>query len=499
MRRWFSLCLLCLFLFSCVGCGDGNESSAPAVSELSAEHTTAGAPQSFSVAFSREDTLNPFAAATEVNLTLAGLLYDSLTVIDASFTPKLSLAREMTLQDATHVAVILKDGVLFSDGTSLQGADVVASFQQAKTSGNYGALLANVASARVDRYSGNVIFTLHGPDPQYAACLSFPIVKGNTLTTNPGEAPLGSGLYVLEQTDNGPVLAANPARGQELKYDTIGLRHLPNSETVYYGFTSGGITAYFDDLSHGEPRRVSGTSVGVDMNALLYLGCNGGSEILSNAAVRQALSMLMDRDALASSGFSGWAKAATTPFHPTWSTAKELIGVSATRDLSGAVKLLGEAGYGTGVDQSRLTLELIYSHEGGFRSALADMVASQLRSAGMEVLVTPLSYEEYMNRLNAGQYDLYLGEVRLPANMHLGSLMPGGSVAYGVAADSAGATAYGEYLAGEKSMQEFTDAFLEDMPYIPLCWRNGFMAYDRRLTKVTPHGYNPFYGFADWY
>jgi predicted branched-subunit amino acid permease len=42
-------------------------------------------PKTFAVAFSHDDTLNPFAAKTEANLRLATLLYDSLTVTDEVF------------------------------------------------------------------------------------------------------------------------------------------------------------------------------------------------------------------------------------------------------------------------------------------------------------------------------------------------------------------------------------------------------------------------------
>ena len=44
----------------------------------------------------------------------------------------------------------------------------------------------------------------------------------------------------------------------------------------------------------------------------------------------------------------------------------------------------------------------------------------------------------------------------------------------------------------------FVQAFNEELPYIPLCWRCGFAAFDRRLSVVTPHGYNPFYGMEQW-
>ncbi|MBQ1203972.1 MAG: hypothetical protein IIX61_09300, partial [Loktanella sp.] len=53
-------------------------------------------------------------------------------------------------------------------------------------------------------------------------------------------------------------------------------------------------------------------------------------------------------------------------------------------------------------------------------------------------------------------------------------------------------------LNGEIDLKAFLDAFSEDVPYIPLCWLSGFAAYDRRLTSVTPTGYDAYYGIAAW-
>lgn len=497
MRRMICFWLACLLLITCVGCGGGATVSSP-ISDGISSNISSEALQIFAVAYSKEDTLNPYAAATEVNLALAGLLYDSLTVLDSRFMPQLSLAKSVTRRDATHLAVQLRPDGVFSDGTAVKAADVMTSFRQAKASANYTALLSNVTDVSSDRRTGELVFTLASADPHAEACLTFPIIKADTLTAAVDEAPIGGGLYVLQQTDTGSVLQANARLQQPLQYPTVYLRHLPNSDAMYYGLTSGNITYYYSDLNVDEPPRVSGTSAAVNMNALVYLGCNSASVALSDAAVRRALSQLIDRKTLASSGFAGWAKAATTPFHPDWGEAEALAGVSDTRDLPGALHLLETVGYGTAAGQTSLQLELIYSQEGGFRSTVADMVRSQLEGAGVAVTVTPLDYAEYMARLSAGKYDLYIGEVRLPANMSLQALMPGGNVAYGVSYDSPAAIAYRQYLTGELTIQDFSYAFVEDMPYIPLCWRSGFAAYDRRLTVATPHGYNPFFGFAGW-
>ena len=498
MRRWMCLLLAVCLTALCAGCAGGADVSDPVSSPPAANTVSRGGPQNFSVAYSREDTLNPFTAATDVNLSLAGLLYDSLTVMDAHFTPQCSLAEEIQRRDATHLAVTLRRNAVFSDGSAVQPSDVVASFQQAKASANYRALLANVTAAAADKKTGQIVFTLASADRNAEACLSFPIVKASTLTNEAGAAPVGGGLYVLSSTEDGVYLEANARFSQVPRYATVGLRHLPNPDAMYYGLTSGNITYYYNDLSSGELPRVTGAGVPVDMNALVFMGVNSGSEALGNASVRQALSLLIDRKTLAEFSFSGWAKPATTPFHPSRSEAEGLTGWTDTRHLVEALQLLEQAGYKTAAGRTKTPLELIYSNEGSFRAAAVKEVCSQLENAGIPVTATPLSYEEYIRRLSAGRYDLYIGEVRLSANMSLSALFPGGAAGYGTAAGSPALAAYKRCLAGEISLQEFIDAFAADMPFVPLCWRCGLAAYDRRLARVTPHGYNPYYGFASW-
>ncbi len=497
VRRWLCLIMAVLCLLSAVGCSAPAGESAP-VSDGEMPVPEQESPAVFAVAYSKEDTLNPYATATEANLNLSGLLYDSLTVLDGAFMPRLSLAGTLDRPDATHMEVALRTGAVFSDGTPVQVTDVVASFKAAKASKNYKALLSNVDSVKADTRTGVITFTLRTADPHAAACLSFPVYMAKTATTAKGEAPIGGGPYVLTQENGAVYLVRNPRWQGAGFYERVELRHLPNSESMYYGLASQDITYYYDDLNTGEIPRVTASSAAVDMNALVFLGVNSGKEPLNTPAVRQALSLLVDRSTLATTVYSGWAKAATTPFHSSWEPMNAVTGLSATRDLTGALELLGGIGYGTGAGQKKLSLELLCSTEGSYRTQTAQRIRAELESAGVQLTVTSLPYAEYKARLAAGDYDLYLGEVRLTANMDLTPLLAGGEAGYGVAKDSPVAACYRGYLDGTVTLEAFVKTFLADMPYIPLCWRCGFAAYDRRLSLVTPHGFAPYYDFTRW-
>lgn len=492
---------VCLALCGCLallsGCaGQPTVSDSPTES-LSSTIPGQG-PSSFALPYSHDDTLNPFAASTEVNLRLATLLYDSLMTVDAAFVPRQALASSVKRVDATHLAAVLREGAVFSDGSAVTLQDVTRSFEFAKASANYKTLLSNVTAAKADKQTRRVIFTLAGADPHAEACLSFPIIKCSTVTKEAGKAPVGGGVYRLQNTDVGDTLVANQRYRERPQYTTIGLRHLPNSDAMYYGLSAGDITYYFNDLNSGEIPRVSGANLAVDMNALLFVGIHSQHAALSQPAVRQALSLLPDRPALATGAYSGWAQGSSLPFHPAWKSVADLALPVAARDLDGALARLTAAGYGNAADGKPLNLQLVYCTDNRVRARVVTLLCTQMESAGIQITPVPLSYADYMARLKAGKYDLYLGEIRLTADMSLRPLLAGGAASYGIQRSGASAVAYARYLNGEIDLKAFLDAFSEDVPYIPLCWLSGFAAYDRRLTSVTPTGYDAYYGIAAW-
>lgn len=484
MKRRLCLALAAVCLLGLCGCADGEPvSSAP----LTSTEVTAPSPntlQHLAIAYSYDDTLNPYAAATEVNLRLATLLYDSLTVMEENFTPRLSLAAAIDTPDPTHLIVTLREGAVFSDGSPVLAADVAASFRQARDSKNYGALLQNVTAAQPDDKARQITFTLASADQNAAACLSFPVVKAATLTKEKAAAPVGGGLYILQADGNGHSLTVNPHSGRSVQFGTVALRHLPNTDSLYYGLASGNISYYYNDLSGNSIPRVSGAHKAVDMPALFYLGVNGGRTATAAPAVRQALSLLLDRSAIATAACSGWAEGSALPLHPRFGPMAALTLPSTSRDLGGAAERLTAAGY-DGTKNKKLKLELIYHVDNAVRAAAAEQIRLQAEGGGVEIHLVPLSEKDYRTRLQNGQYDLYLAEIRLTADMSLRPLLAGGAASYGINAGGPAATAYRRYLTGETGLQEFLQTFSEDLPFIPLCWRRGFAAYDRRLTAVS--------------
>ncbi len=450
----------------------------------------------FALPYSHDDTLNPFSAKTKVNVQLTYLLYDSLTAIADGYVPQLSLAAEVAQTDATHLTVTLRDGAVFSDGSAVTADDVVKSFQQAQTSPHYEILLSNVTAAKANSKKRQITFTLASADVNAQACLTFPVVKASTLTDQAAKAPIGGGVYMTEQTDGSLRLVKNPHHPAEVTFPEVGLRHLPNTAARSYALASGQIAYYFDDLSEGEEPRITGASRPVAMNAMVFLGVNSTHKQLAQPAVRQALSLLLDRDALAAV-YGERGAASASPLPTAWQPMTDCTAPVSTQDTDAAQALLTDAGYPlTGKQQPEL--RLLYNSSRTDRAVMAELIRTQADALGIQITLVPMAEEEYRECLADGDYELYLGEFRFAADMSLRTILTDGKTAYGVAADSAAKAAYAAYVAGSGTLQDFLDTFGTDVPFIPLCYRGGIAAHDRRLTAVTPTGYDPYHGIAEW-
>lgn len=277
----------------------------------------------------------------------------------------MAAATSVSSGDATHWTAVIREGALFSDGSQVTPADVTASFQLAKGSANYKELVSNIVSAEASGKNA-VIFTLSSPDPNTAACLTFPILKSGTVTNAAGKAPVGGGPYVYRPGENSYTLEANGRSGKTLSIPSIRLLHLPDDVAMLHGLENGSISFYYSDLSSGDIPRTSHSSIQVPLNYLVFLGVNAGRGDLSSAAVRRALSNAIGRTEIAETAFAGRAQAAVTPFHPLWKPVVEMKGFSTVENLTQAVAELEAAGYNTksGSAPSKnakvLTLELIY-------------------------------------------------------------------------------------------------------------------------------------------
>jgi ABC-type transport system substrate-binding protein len=213
--------------------------------------------------------------------------------------------------------------------------------------------------------------------------------------------------------------------------------------------------------------------------------------------VRQALNLLLNRSAIAAI-YADYGTPSASPLPTAWAPMAALTtALPEEQDTAAATALLEQADYPL-TGKKIPELRLIYNSDRDDRAVVAEQIRSQASAVGIKITLLPLSEAEYRQALEDGEYELYVAEYRFGTDMSLRSLLLGGKTSYGVAKDSVAAAAYTAYLSDASTLQDFLDTFGTDVPFIPLCYRGGVAAYDRRLTAVTPTGYDPYHGIAGW-
>lgn len=449
--------------------------------------------RNFTLCIEPEDSLNPYRCTTRANLELGGLLYQSLVRLTPELAPQKELAQEISL-DGTTCTVTLKEGQVFSDGSALTAADVVYSYNLAKSSSNYQTRFAGVRSAAVS--GSGVVFTLTAPNPNFANLLDFPIFKSGT--GEEGAAPVGSGLYVYQAAEN--QLTVNPQLSGEAypNIEPIYLTTVPDSDTLIHALDMGMVSMLVMEPSQAAGQRVSSVSEKYLTTNLVFAGINMNSTAMKDVEIRKAVNAALSREELAKKAFLGYAEPAVTPFYPAWSELHDETLPSAAADLTAALEHLGNAGYQRAqgateglVQKNRrpLSLKVIVNSDNETRVTLAQELVAQLQKAGIDAALTELTYDEYTAAVQKGSYDLYIGEIRLTADMNLEKVLPAGEAA----------NAYSQYRSGEIDLNGFLSAFSQEQPMLPLCYRQGAVAYSRDLKGViAPSFSDPYRGAKDW-
>lgn len=473
------------------------ETTTEAITEIFTE-------RSITLGYYEDKSLNPYLTDSPVNRNLSTLIYDGLYVPGEDYMPQPIIAESIEKSEEKLVVFIRPD-LYFSSGAPLTASDVAYSFELAKNSPYYSGRLEvfSFATAGTD----SVIFTMNSYNAYAESCLTFPIVQAGS---GENDIPVGSGRYVLKSDDDGKFLSVNESstRTEIMSTEKIRLAPITSDRGELYMLQTGDLSYFFDDLSDGEYTRIGANMLRVPLNNLVYLTFNSKSEVLADRAVKQAISLAIDKTAIAENAYSGMCRTAETPFNPDWYVLSPLQkGIHSFSGLK-AAEMLEEAGYVYAYKsndyRSRnfefLEIDMIVNEENESKVHCAELIHDSLESIGIDVRLKILPFEDYREALYDGEYDIYLGEVKLPASMDLSCFFTeGGSVGYGIDSSSTAATAYSDFSQGKIDIFTFTKVFDDGMPFIPICYRDGVAYYSREISfegSVTE--YEPFLNAYSW-
>jgi peptide/nickel transport system substrate-binding protein len=134
-----------------------------------------------------------------------------------------------------------------------------------------------------------------------------------------------------------------------------------------------------------------------------WLGLNATDPVLGDTRVRQAISLALDREAIASDVYSDFANPATSGLSASFDAG---TGEFYEQDVDRARELLAEAGYPDGF---AFELSVSPAQPGAYSSTLATLVQQQLGAVGIDVTITTVpSAVDYRDAGRAQQMQAWL-------------------------------------------------------------------------------------------
>lgn len=376
--------------------------------------------------------LDPHVAIDIESMQVCDLLYENLVCYAASTTeiePKLAKSWELSEDQLTWIFHLQTD-VIFHDGTPLNAAAVVFSFQrQMDESHPYhdidGAIqywqsmgMQQIVESVTALDDSTVQFQLFQPNAPFLANLAMnftAIISPAAIQKHRDQYfrnPVGTGPFTfVEWKPNQSIkLAKNQNYWEEnALLDTVVVRSVTDNNQRFQELRTGRI-----HLTHGLTPEYLGKIKDTDMITfkqlpginIAYLSLNMMHPPLDNPKVRLAINHAIDRESIRQKFYHNMATVAKNPIPPTLWGYNDSI-VPHDYDPARARALLKEAGYDHGLALTLWTMNVSrpYLPE---PERIANFIMQNLEEIGLDITLVTHEWNEYLDRTGVGEHDLAL-------------------------------------------------------------------------------------------
>lgn len=443
---------------------------------------------------------NPYLNNTTITMQNAGLLFEPLVRITPDLEPEYRLAESVD-SSGLSVVIRLRDGCRFADGTAVTAADAAASLAAAKASVAYGGRFAHVTEIQ-PQDDRTVVLALDEPDSLFAYLLDIPVLKADETGL---AQPTACGRYTYGA--DGEALVRNAlAPFAEPGPDTILLTAVSNYDGLVSGLAMGALDFYVAPESAVSGGSITSAETYFKTNELVFLGINSYSKnpLCNTAAGRALLSSLLDRRDIGTKCYYSRAYAATGVLNSFYPCIRGQQSIPAEADGSALEAVMAQLGFaldaGTGLytdAQGQPASVRLLTYTGNtYKRYTANLIQQQWAEYGISVAIEEIDgFEDYLAAVQTGEFELYIGEMKLYNNMDLSAFWNGGAGA-GLFYSETLAAAYQAFRADASAAPQLEAAFAAEMPFIPLLWKNGAVISGQQVSGLEPSLSDPFYSLA---
>ncbi len=316
-------------------------------------------------------------------------------------------------EDGLTWTVSIREDAKFSDGQPLTSEDVVFTFEKLmESSSTVDLTFVDSVTSKSD-YS--LEFKLKSPRSTFISNLiATGIVPKKSYTSEYYQNPIGSGPLVLVQWDKGQQIIVKPNEnyyGQKPNFDKITFLFL--EEDAAFAAAKAGqldMTAIPPSYASQKIEGMKLTEVSsVDNRGIMFPTVKSGevdadsnpigNEVTSDLAIRQAINVVLDRQAIVDGVLEGYGTKAYSICDkmPWWNEET----VTTDNDVDLAKKILTDGGWidadGDGIlekDNIKAEFNLVYPSGDQLRQSLAMVVADMVKPIGINIVIEAKTWDE---------------------------------------------------------------------------------------------------------
>ncbi len=362
-------------------------------------------------------TLDPRYATDEKGSLIGDLLYQGLTRLDGSGARVPDLAASWSMETPTRWVFKLGPGLRFHDGTPLAAGDVKATYDSvlapASASPKRESLAVVEAITAPDAVT--VVFSLRHPFAPFLDATGLGVLPAALVATGSRAVTVGSGPFRLAgfaRDSHILLLAAEHDPEARPRVPAILIRIIPDDTVRALELMRGNVhlvqNAVDPDMLPWLARQPHLRVTAVPGSTFHYLGLNLRDPHLGTRAVREAIALAIDREAIIRHLLAGYATPATgllSPHH--WAYRSDVTRY--VYDPTRAAVLLDEAGYpdpdGPGPHPR---FRLLYKGSTlQLRRRLAEALQAQLADVGIALDLRAYEWGTLYADIRRGNFQLY--------------------------------------------------------------------------------------------
>lgn len=459
------------------------------------------------------DTLNPLATKSESVQKIMNIIYEPLFSVDEAGKEEPILAHSYNVSDSgTQMEIKLREGVKWHDGTNFTAEDVAYTLSKMmETEGIYSKVSSRIYSfTAVD--NNTIVITFVNPETSPAYLLNFPIIPHHLeYSAETDFIPVGTGGYKFSSRSGTEIVLKPNSRwhGEVVSERDIIVRILKDKKAVADAFNVGELDAVLsDDFDDGITPKTNSITKTMISDKMVFLGFNTQSSVIAPQSVRKAINSVLDRKKIVEQDAYGRGIPAELSIHPnSWSITKE---EKPNITSNYAENLMEQDGYAIkdGVyhkGDEKLTMRILVNADNSHRTALAESIATSLKTAGFDVVVERTTYDEYSAKIAADDFDMFIGETEVGKNLNPAAMLSSEDnyFNFNTALIQSAMEQLHEATDEEvikTQIKDFSILFYSDPPYLPLYFKTDSVIYGSYVSGVeAPVNFDPYKGIERWY